>query len=401
MHVWQAWRSGLRRLSDREHRRGLTGDEDRTLAETFPAEQRAEIARHLLAWWDEGHADLPWRGVSDPYAVWVAEIMLQQTQIATVIPYYERWMAQMPTVEALAAADLDEVLKLWEGLGYYSRARHLHEAARTVVEAYGGRVPQSARELRNLKGIGPYTAGAIASIAYDEPVAVLDGNVMRILSRLIDLEADVTDTATRKALWRLAEALVPQMRPGDYNQALMELGQRICTPAAPQCHHCPLAGHCLARRRGTQLERPVRPPSKNTPHYNVAAGVIWRGEGRYKTGRFLIAQRPLNGLLGGLWEFPGGKQADGESLPETLRREIAEELAIEIDVGKPLVSVKHAYTHFRITLHAFHAQYLAGAPQHLGVADHAWVTLDDVDDYAFAVTDRKIIASLRREAKAR
>lgn len=401
MHALRGWRSGLRRLSRGRERRQEDAAERDALARTLRAEQRAEIARALLAWWDEGHAELPWRGTPDPYAVWVAEVMLQQTQIATVIPYFERWMAWLPTVEALAAADLDEVLKLWEGLGYYSRARHLHEAARTVLEKYGGLLPQSASELRKLKGIGPYTAGAIASIAFGEPEAVLDGNVIRVLSRLTDLEADVTETATRKALWRLAEALVPQTRPGDYNQALMELGQRICTPATPQCHRCPVAEQCLARRRGTQLERPVRPPRKNTPHYDVAAGVIWRDEGRYRTGRFLIARRPLDGLLGGLWEFPGGKQDDGETLPETLRREIAEELAIEIAVGEPLVSVKHAYTHFRITLHAFHAQYVAGRPQHLGVADHAWVTLAEVNDYAFAVTDRKIIASLREEAKAR
>lgn len=380
--------------------RRTAGEEGHTLAEMIPAEQRAGIGRKLLAWWDEGHAALPWRGVADPYAVWVAEIMLQQTQIATVIPYYERWMERMPTVEALAAADLDEVLKLWEGLGYYSRARHLHEAAQTVMEAFGGELPQSAQELRKLKGIGPYTAGAIASIAFGEPVAVLDGNVIRVLSRLVDLEADVTKTATRKSLWRLAEALVPAERAGDYNQALMELGQRICKPAAPRCHRCPLAESCLARQRGTQLERPVRPPRKNTPHYDVAAGVIWRDEGRYGEGRFLIAQRPLDGLLGGLWEFPGGKQDDGETLRETLRREIAEELAIDIAVAEPIVRVKHAYTHFRITLHAFHAQYVTGNPQHLGVADHAWVTLDDVNDYAFAVTDRKIICSLRDEAQA-
>lgn len=387
-------------MSKAEERRQAADEEGPTSVEALAVDRRAEIARLLLAWWDEGHVDLPWRGVSDPYAVWVAEVMLQQTQIATVIPYFERWMAQLPTLEALAASDLDAVLKLWEGLGYYSRARHLHAAAQTVLEAHGGELPQSARELRKLKGIGPYTAGAIASIAFGESVAVLDGNIIRVLSRLVDLEADVTKSATRKRLWRMAEALVPQARAGDYNQALMELGQRICTPAAPQCHRCPLAGHCLARQRGTQLERPVRPPRKNTPHYDVAAGVIWRDEGRYAGGRFLIAQRPLDGLLGGLWEFPGGKQDDGETLPETLRREIAEELAIEIAVSRPLVSVKHAYTHFRITLHAFHAQHVAGSPQHLGVADHAWVTLDDVDEYAFAVTDRKIIASLHEEAQA-
>ncbi len=351
------------------------------------------IAPALLAWWDEGHADLPWRRRRDPYAVWVAEVMLQQTQIATVIPYYERWMARFPTVQGLAAAQLDDVLKQWEGLGYYSRARNLHEAARVVVHELGGEVPDTVEGLRRLKGIGPYTAGAIASIAFGRRAAILDGNVIRVLSRLADLTQDVTQSKTRRLLWRLAEALLPEARPGDYNQALMELGQQICTPAAPACHVCPVATFCLARQRGTQLERPVRPPRKNRPHYDVAAGVIWRGE------RFLIAQRPAQGLLGGLWEFPGGKREAGETLAEALRREIREELAIDIEVGAPLARIEHGYTHFRITLQAFQARYVAGEPQHIGVADHAWVTLQEVERFAFAVTDRKILAALRQELR--
>jgi A/G-specific adenine glycosylase len=349
-----------------------------------------ELAPRLLAWWDAGHADLPWRDSRDPYAIWIAEVMLQQTQITTVIPYYERWLARFPTVATLAAASLDEVLKMWEGLGYYSRARNLHAAAQQIVAEHVGRLPESAEGLRQLPGIGPYTAGAVASIAFGERAPVLDGNVIRVLSRLVDLEADVTETATEKELWRLAASLVPDGRPGDYNQALMELGQRICVPAAPACHRCPLADLCLARARGTQLERPVRPPRRNTPHYDVVAGVIYRDD-----GAFLIARRPPQGLLGGLWEFPGGKQEEGESLPAALRREIREELAIDIAVGRPLGAIKHAYTHFRITLHAFQARHIAGEPQHLGVDGHAWVTLDDLDAYAFAVTDRKIIDILR------
>lgn len=357
----------------------------------------AKIAPYLLTWWDAGHEPLPWRATKNPYHIWVSEIMLQQTQVATVIPYYEQWLARLPTVEALAAASLDEVLKLWEGLGYYSRARNLHAAAKMVVERFNGRLPPTAAELQTLKGIGPYTAGAIASIAFDEPAPILDGNVIRVLSRLTDLAEDVTTTPTKNHLWQLAAAAVPAHRPGDFNQALMELGQQVCAAAKPRCLLCPLQAVCLARQRGTQLERPVRPPRKNTPHYEVAAGVIWQTEERGENGRFLIAQRPLDGLLGGLWEFPGGKQEPGETLPQTLAREIAEELAVEIRVEGFLTAVKHAYTHFRITLHAFHATLLAGEPQHLGVADHAWVTLADLDRYAFAVTDRKIIAALRSE----
>ncbi|NKQ34801.1 MAG: A/G-specific adenine glycosylase [Chloroflexi bacterium] len=350
----------------------------------------------LLAWWDAGHADLPWRQTRDPYAVWVAEVMLQQTQIATVIPYYERWLARFPTVQALAEASLDEVLKLWEGLGYYGRARNLHAAVQMVMNEYDGRIPTTAADLLKLKGIGRYTANAIASIAYNEAVPVLDGNVVRVLSRLTDFAEDVTTTPAKKQLWQMAAKLVPADRPGDYNEAIMELGQTLCLPTKTDCVACPLTAVCLARQRGTQMERPVRPPRKRTPHYDVVAGIIWQngvspGEG----GRFLIAQRPLNGLLGGLWEFPGGKQEPDETLPQALEREIREEMDMMIRTDRFLTSIKHAYTHFRITLHAFHATHLRGEPQHIGVADHAWVTLADLDKYAFAVTDQQIIAALR------
>jgi A/G-specific adenine glycosylase len=355
------------------------------------------ISPLLLDWWDAGHADWPWRGGRDPYAIWVAEIMLQQTQIATVIPYYERWMARFPTVQALAAAALDDVLKAWEGLGYYSRARNMHAAAQTVVADWHGRFPTTATQLQTLPGIGRYTAGAIASIAYDEAVPVLDGNVIRVLSRLLDMADDVTRTATKNQLWQVAAQFVPAQRPGDYNQALMELGQQVCTPTNPSCLLCPLRDPCLARQRGTQLERPVKPPRQRTPHYDVVAGIIWQQGAEPLTdgARFLIAQRPLNGLLGGLWEFPGGKVEPGETEAAALPREIMEELGMVIETADYLTTIQHAYTHFRISLHAYHARHLSGAPQHLGVADHAWVTLTDLDGYAFAVTDRKIIASLQ------
>ena len=353
------------------------------------------ISSLLLAWWDAGHADLPWRRTLDPYAIWVAEIMLQQTQITAVIPYYERWLARFPTVEALAAAPLEDVLKLWEGLGYYSRARNLHAAARVVVEEHGGQLPRTVDQLTRLPGIGRYTAGAITSIAFDTPAPVLDGNVVRVLSRLFDLDEDVTRPAARRRLWQLAEDVLPVSRTGDFNQALMELGQQICLPQNPRCLICPLSAVCLARQRGTQPERPVRPPRRHTPHFDVVAAVIWRDGAPSATGRFLIARRPLDGLLGGLWEFPGGKVEADETPAAALRREIREELALEIEPGGPLTPVAHAYTHFRITLLPFHATLLSGEPQHLGVIDHAWVTLDEVDQYAFAVTDRKIIAQLR------
>lgn len=345
----------------------------------------------LLSWWDEGHAHLPWRDAdADAYAVWVAEIMLQQTRLSTVIPYYHRWMERFPTVADLAASELDDVLKLWEGLGYYSRARNMHSSAKEMMRRYDGRLPDTVRELMTLKGIGRYTAGAIASIAYDRPEPLIDGNVTRVLSRLLDIPDDVTTSPVKKRLWQIAGSLVPEERSGDYNQALMELGQTLCQVVDPQCHRCPLRGHCLSRRRGTQLTRPVRPPRQKTPHFDVTAGVIWG-----RNDHLLIARRPIDGLLGGLWEFPGGKVEAGETLEQALVREIKEELDIRIEVGPPLSKIRHAYTHYRITLHPFHARHVTGKPCNLGVAAHAWVVLNELDAYAFPVTDRKIIEQLQ------
>jgi A/G-specific adenine glycosylase len=357
----------------------------------------ARIAAPLLAWWDSGHDALPWRETDDPYAIWVSEVMLQQTQVATVIPYYERWLARFPTVEALAAASLDAVLKVWEGLGYYARARNLHRAAGQIVEEWGGQLPSEPRALQRLPGIGRYTAGAIASIAYGRRVAALDGNIIRVLARLIDLDEDVTRSATKRRLWALAESAVPADRPGDYNQALMELGRKVCRPARagspepshPHCHLCPLGTICQARAAGTQLERPVRPARKRVPHYQVTAAVVWRDG-----NQVLIAQRPVDDMLGGLWEFPGGKQQGQESLRDCLKREIREELGIEIEVGDPFLRIKHAYTHFRITLHVFHCRLVSGRPQPIEVADFAWVTLDQLERYPFPVTDQQIMAAL-------
>lgn len=344
----------------------------------------------LLAWYDAHRADLPWRASRDPYRVWLSEIMLQQTQVETVRPYFLRFVETWPTVEALAAAPLDNVLKQWEGLGYYSRARNLHRAAQIVAGELGGAFPESVEGLLALPGIGRYTAGAIASIAFGLRAPVLDGNVIRVFSRLIDLEDDVTQAATLARLWQLAEERLPDERPGDYNQALMELGRLVCRPREPLCGQCPVRAHCLAFARGTQRRRPVKAPKAATPHYHVAAGIIWD-----EAGRLLIAQRPLEGLLGGLWEFPGGKQDAGETLEACLRRELREELAIEVEVGELFAVVRHGFTHFKITLHAFTCRYVSGPPQALGVHDWAWVTPAELDAYAFGKADRQVIETLR------
>ncbi|MFN8484779.1 MAG: A/G-specific adenine glycosylase [Anaerolineae bacterium] len=351
----------------------------------------------MMAWGAEQRPHLPWRltddaGRRDPYRVWVAEIMLQQTTAATVGPYFERFLARFPTIAALAAAPLDDVLKAWEGLGYYARARNLHHAAQVIVRDHGGVLPDDPKTLAKLPGIGRYTLGAILSIAFGQRAPILDGNVRRVLARVFAVEEDARAPATERRLWALAEALVAAAdSPGAFNEGLMDLGALICVPGRPRCLACPVADLCQAYALGIQERLPALPPRKQTPHYDVTAGVIWRGE------TFLVAQRPLDKMLGGLWEFPGGKCDAGETLQECLRRELREELDIEVAVGAHLTTVRHAYTHFRITLHAFHCAIVAGEPRTVEVADIAWTTLADVDRFAMAVTDGAIVAALRKE----
>ena len=357
----------------------------------------SSLSAALLSWVEGGNLRaLPWRvEPRDPYAVWVSEIMLQQTQVTTVMPYFERLLEQFPTVNVLAEASQSEVLKAWEGLGYYSRARNLHKAARLVVAQHDGQLPADRKALLALPGIGRYTAGAILSIAFGQRAAAVDGNVKRVLARVYDIDADVGKSATETLLWHLAEALVDAVEPqraGTINEALMDLGATVCTPQGPRCPACPLSDQCLARQRGTQEERPVRTARKPLPHFDVSAAVLHHP---HRADQFLIAERPPDGMLGGLWEFPGGKRHDGETLPDCLRREMMEELAVDVAVGEHVASIRHAYTHFKITLYAFHCRLLTGVPQSIGVADWRWVTLADLDNYAFAVTDQKIIVALR------
>ena len=328
-------------------------------------------------------------------------MMLQQTQVETVIPYFHRFLERFPTIEDLAAAPLGDVLKSWEGLGYYARARNLHTAAKVIVAERHGEWPRTVEGLLALPGIGRYTAGAIASLAFDVDAPVLDGNVIRVLCRLFAIQRDPKDAKVREELWQLAEALLPSPRlgeaakgvevrggAGEFNEALMELGALICTPRNPRCDVCPLATTCEAKKRNLQNRLPIRSKRKPLPHYDVTAAVI------RKDGRILIAQRPVGGRLGGLWEFPGGKVELDETLPQCLRREIKEELGIRIKVGKPITSIDHAYTHFKITLYAFECEFVSGKPQALQVQDFKWVRMSELKKYAFAKTDLRIISAI-------
>lgn len=339
---------------------------------------------HLLEWYTSHARRLPWRGSSDPYAVWVSEIMLQQTRVETVIPYFERWMLRFPTLAALAQAGQQEVLAVWEGLGYYSRARNLQRAAQIVLTDYGGHLPSEASTLRRLPGIGRYSAAAIASIAFGANEAALDGNIRRVIARLFDVSEPARSPQGEQKLWDLARQHLPPGRAGEYNQALMDLGALVCLPRQPRCPECPLIEDCQAYRLGLQEQRPVLPARPAVPHYTVAAAVIWR------EGQLLIARRPADGLLGGLWEFPGGKLQPGEDLPTCLRREIQEELGVHIDVGRPLGVYRHAYTHFKVTLHAFECELVLGEPQALHASELRWVKPAELPAFPMGKLDRQI-----------
>jgi len=347
------------------------------------------LAQGLLAWYRQHQRDLPWRHTRDPYRIIVAEFMLHQTRVSTALPYYERFVRLFPDWGALAAAALDDVLKAWEGLGYYARARHLHQLAQRVWTEYHGQLPASAQALRALPGIGEYTVGAILSTAFGQDQPAIDGNVRRVLCRVFQITDDPVGPVGGERLRAVATALLPPGQAGAFNQALMDLGATICTPRRPACAVCPWSENCRARQLGIQESLPVRRPRKPLPHYDIAAGVIWRGQ------QVLITQRPPRGLLGGLWEFPGGKREPGESLEECVQREVCEELGITVQVGGLLAAVEHAYTHFRITLHAFHCQYIAGEPQcHEACTAWKWVTVTELGHYAFPAANRKIIQML-------
>ena len=346
------------------------------------------LTRRLLGWYRREARDLPWRRTRDPYTVWAAEIILQQTRIEQGTPYFERFMAAFPTVEALAEADGDAVLKVWEGLGYYGRARRMQEAAKEIVHARHGRFPSSAEDWRRLPGVGRYTAGAIASIALGERTPVLDGNVKRVLARVFRIEACIDDAATTERLWAVASDLVPASHPGDFNQALMELGARVCTPQRPQCSDCPIRLLCEAYASGHQLELPVRRARGQTPHREMVAAVIRRN------GRYLIAKRPSHGLLAGLWEFPSGEVRAGESHEAALRRIAQGDLGVDVCVGGLVAVAEQAYSHFHATLTAYRCACPAGRPAPVSHVASKWVRRSELERFAFPRINQKILAHL-------
>tara|TARA_Y100000591_G_scaffold328299_1_gene354510 strand:- start:223 stop:1365 length:1143 start_codon:yes stop_codon:yes gene_type:complete len=340
--------------------------------------------RSLLTWFSKHQREMPWRRNPSPYHTWISEIMLQQTQVVTVIPYFQRFIQSFPSLESLAKADQDDVLKHWEGLGYYSRARNLHKTAQLLVESYQAVMPSDFEELQRLPGIGFYTAAAISSIAFEKPVPVVDGNVLRVFTRFWGIYDDIRHNQVKTMLFHKLESYIKEAKPSDFNQAIMECGALICQPQSPSCMVCPLQQDCFAYANHKQAELPVKSPAKTVPTLDVVVGVV------IHDNQLLIAKRPDDKMLGGLWELPGGKIESKESPEQALQRELKEEVNLDVCVGKKLVSVKHAYSHFKINLHAYECEIIRGIPVALSAIEIKWVFFDDLKQYAFPKATIKI-----------
>lgn len=331
------------------------------------------IQERLLKWYYANKRTLPWRKTRDPYAIWISEIMLQQTQVETVIPYYERWLKKFPDPKRLAQASEDEVLKAWEGLGYYSRARNLHRAAKEITGRHDGKIPSGLEQILALPGIGRYTAGAILSIAFDQPVPLVDGNVIRVITRLFNIHTDTNSSSTQKRIWDIAAQLVPRKHPGDFNQALMELGATLCTPGTPRCLLCPLNEACLGLKKSNPARLPVRHSTFDIQKFQGWIHLIER------KGSFLIQQRPEGSLMGGLWEFPSSMDGKIKEPEKLIKKEI---------LGK----IQAAFTKYRGVYQVVHLK-VAAKPSHAPAnGSSRWVKPADFKNFTFSAPSRKVLA---------
>jgi len=360
-------------------------------------QQPSPLSAPLLDWFSRVRRDLPWRASLDPYHVWLSEVMLQQTQMERGVAYFERFVARFPDLASLASAGEEEVLKLWEGLGYYGRARNLLKAARLMVALHGGRVPDDQALLRALPGVGDYTAGAVLSIAYNRDVPAVDANAERVLARLFDVEASPRDAPGKRLFRGLAQGLILPGRARETNQALMELGALVCSPRDPRCAACPLAGGCLARAAGTVSLRPVLPGGAKTVAIGMGTAVI-RHEGLY-----FVQRRLPEGVWAGLWEFPGGQVEPGEAPVDAARREVREETGFEVLILDKLAVIRHAYTRYRVTMHAFLAGFPDGArppePRLTAAQAHRWVPFRELAGLALPAPMRELALAMERDPR--
>ncbi|MDQ1351346.1 MAG: Adenine glycosylase [Acidobacteriota bacterium] len=348
--------------------------------------------KKLLDWYHAHKRDLPWRKTKDIYPIWVSEVMLQQTQVTTVIPYYKRFLERFPTIQHLAEGSEQEVLKLWEGMGYYSRIRNLHRAAQQVMKGYDGKIPDTAETFQKLPGVGPYIAAAVLSIALDIPLPAVDGNVMRVYTRFHGISDDIRKNTVRQHIFKELKGIMPTEPPGaagDFTQAFMELGALVCTPQKPQCQSCPLNEQCTAFTNNTIECYPYKSPTGKVPEYRVSIGII------FKEDKFYIQKRPSEGHLGGLWEFPGGKAAADETPEQTLFRECKEELDCEVEILQPLPLVRHAYSHFKIQMSPFICRLKDGDILPKENRPFRWITISELDLYPFPGANHKIFPRLK------
>lgn len=347
----------------------------------------------LTDWYRTNRRDLPWRNTRAPYKIWVSEVMLQQTQVNTVIPYYQKFIARFPDIHALAAANLQSVLKLWEGLGYYSRARNFHQAAKIVVKERGGVIPNTSKEIKQLPGVGDYIAAAVLSIAFNLPHPVVDGNVKRVFARLFILDAPVNHAGSHTVFLKKAAELMDATMPAMYNQALMELGAMVCKPKQPGCPACPLQSHCLAFKFNKIGEFPHRKKSKPLPEHNLVVGIV------KKKGKILIIRRPEKGLLGGLWEFPNGRIESSEDPDAACLRHLKSEVNITADIDTFVTRIKHAYTHFKITMDVYACRFVAGRVRLNGPTAFRWINLDEISAYPLPKSVHKFLPALAKVLK--
>ena len=344
--------------------------------------------RTLLNWYEKNKRDLPWRKTGEPYKIWLSEVMLQQTQVKTVIPYYQRWLEKLPTIQDLAAASEQKVLKLWEGLGYYNRCHNFHKAAQLVCSQYHGKVPDQPELFLKLPGVGPYILSAVMSIAFKRVLPVVDGNVLRVVTRYIELWNDISKSATKKKVYQMLLNPICKNNPGDFNQAVMELGALVCMPKNPTCPRCPLKKTCQAKEKGSVESLPFRTKKKKIPFHKVALAVI------LKNDKFMIQKRPTTGHLAGMWEFPGGKFKTGESAEQAVTRECREELDVSVKIIQKLKKVKHAYTHFKIELNIFICRLTSSTVRARQSQPIRWIGLDEMSQYPFPAANYKFFKEL-------
>jgi A/G-specific adenine glycosylase len=350
---------------------------------------QASLGRALLDWYVGVRRALPWRATRDPYYIWVSEIMLQQTQVATVIGFYERWIKRFPSVEALALAEEHDVLRAWEGLGYYSRARNLQRAARQIVALHGGRLPHQLEELRRLPGIGPYSAGAIASIAFGSDEPAVDGNIIRVLTRLFSLAGDPKRAPLQGRIWALARALIPRGRAGDFNQALMELGATCCTPRAPRCSACPVARHCKALSQDRVLDFPETAPRRALTEERRVAAVVRR------RGRVLVARAPSTAARwAGMWQFPDVELGSEADPVVSLQAGVEQTTGIIVDVGPKMGQLRHHVTRFRIDIDVYGCRARAGRARAIAYGAVSWCAPEQLPALPMPAAHRKIAQSM-------